>query len=166
MKPPNSQSAKGLTDTNPVSPAPDGVSVWMVPSVASHPLPSFLLQSHCSGSGDPGEYNLRSRTVLCGTCGQPAEKTSGGPNVGTSTMSTGSSSSSLTITRSYRSGGTNLGESLLPRSYILGSSTPRQQVSPGAPQWACLILGRKRRLCGGSPPTMSGHPLLPLLGRA
>ncbi|XP_070807356.1 lamin [Pituophis catenifer annectens] len=83
--------------------------------------------SHCSGSGDPGEYNLRSRTVLCGTCGQPAEKTSGGTNVGTSTMSTGSSSSSLTITRSYRSGGTNLGESLLPRSYILGSSTPRQQ---------------------------------------
>uniref|UniRef100_A0A098LZ52 Lamin A/C, isoform CRAc n=1 Tax=Hypsiglena sp. JMG-2014 TaxID=1550645 RepID=A0A098LZ52_9SAUR len=83
--------------------------------------------SHCSGSGDPGEYNLRSRTVLCGTCGQPAEKSSGGPNVGTSTMSTGSSSSSLTITRSYRSGGTNLGESLLPRSYILGSSTPRQQ---------------------------------------
>ncbi|XP_060538588.1 lamin [Pantherophis guttatus] len=83
--------------------------------------------SHCSGSGDPGEYNLRSRTVLCGTCGQPAEKASGGTNVGTSTMSTGSSSSSLTITRSYRSGGTNLGESLLPRSYILGSSTPRQQ---------------------------------------
>ncbi|XP_058016544.1 lamin [Ahaetulla prasina] len=83
--------------------------------------------SHCSGSGDPGEYNLRSRTVLCGTCGQPAEKSSGGTNVGTSTMSTGSSSSSLTITRSYRSGGTNLGESLLPRSYILGSSTPRQQ---------------------------------------
>ncbi|XP_026573426.1 lamin [Pseudonaja textilis] len=84
--------------------------------------------SHCSGSGDPGEYNLRSRTVLCGTCGQPAEKSSGATNVGTSTMSTGSSSSSLTITRSYRSGGTNLGESLLPRSYILGSSTPRQQV--------------------------------------
>ncbi|XP_032090328.1 prelamin-A/C-like isoform X2 [Thamnophis elegans] len=83
--------------------------------------------SHCSASGDPGEYNLRSRTVLCGTCGQPAEKSSGGTNVGTSTMSTGSSSSSLTITRSYRSGGTNLGESLLPRSYILGSSTPRQQ---------------------------------------
>uniref|UniRef100_A0A0B8RQM6 Prelamin-A/C n=1 Tax=Philothamnus irregularis TaxID=1899461 RepID=A0A0B8RQM6_9SAUR len=83
--------------------------------------------SHCSGSGDPGEYNLRSRTVLCGTCGQPAEKSSGGTNVGTSAMSTGSSSSSLTITRSYRSGGTNLGESLLPRSYILGSSTPRQQ---------------------------------------
>ncbi|XP_032090317.1 prelamin-A/C-like [Thamnophis elegans] len=89
-------------------------------------LPETVV-SHCSASRDPGEYNLRSRTVLCGTCGQPAEKSSGGTNVGTSTMSTGSSSSSLTITRSYRSGGTNLGESLLPRTYILGSSTPHQQ---------------------------------------
>ncbi|XP_032094301.1 prelamin-A/C-like, partial [Thamnophis elegans] len=99
---------------------PGGAKLCFFPS-------SSLLQSHCSASGDPGEYNLRSRTVLCGTCGQPAEKSSGGTNVGTSTMSTGSSSSSLTITRSYRSGGTNLGESLLPRTYILGSSTPRQQ---------------------------------------
>nr|XP_020670904.1 lamin [Pogona vitticeps] len=87
--------------------------------------------SHCSGSGDPGEYNLRSRTVLCGSCGQPADKTGGvggsTTNAGTSTLSSGSSSSSLTITRTYRSGGTSLGEGLLPRSYILGNSSPRQQ---------------------------------------
>ncbi|XP_077181381.1 lamin isoform X2 [Paroedura picta] len=83
--------------------------------------------SHCSGTGDPGEYNLRSRTVLCGTCGQPADK-GGATNAGTTAMSSGSSSSSVTITRGYRStGGTSLGESLLPRSYILGNSSPRQQ---------------------------------------
>ncbi|XP_042295162.1 lamin [Sceloporus undulatus] len=83
--------------------------------------------SHCSGSGDPGEYNLRSRTVLCGTCGQPADKSGGGTNAATSTMSSGSSSSSLTITRSYRTGGSSIGEGLLPRSYILGNASPRQQ---------------------------------------
>ncbi|XP_060109835.1 lamin [Heteronotia binoei] len=83
--------------------------------------------SHCSATGDPGEYNLRSRTVLCGTCGQPAEK-AGPTNAATGAMSSGSSSSSVTVTRAYRStGGTALGESLLPRSYILGNSTPRQQ---------------------------------------
>uniref|UniRef100_A0ACB8G947 Uncharacterized protein n=1 Tax=Sphaerodactylus townsendi TaxID=933632 RepID=A0ACB8G947_9SAUR len=83
--------------------------------------------SHCSSSGDPAEYNLRSRTVLCSTCGQPAEK-AGGTNAATSAVSSGSSSSSVTITRAYRStGGTGIGESLLPRSYILGNSTPRQQ---------------------------------------
>ncbi|XP_032992250.1 lamin isoform X4 [Lacerta agilis] len=83
--------------------------------------------SHCSGSGDPGEYNLRSRTVLCGTCGQPADKGASTTNAATGTMSSGSSSSSLTITRSYRTGGSGLGESLLPRTYILGNSSPRQQ---------------------------------------
>ncbi|KAG8146556.1 hypothetical protein E2320_013699, partial [Naja naja] len=119
--------------------------------------------SHCSGSGDPGEYNLRSRTVLCGTCGQPAEKSSGATNVGTSTMSTGSSSSSLTITRSYRSGGTNIGESLLPRSYILGSSNPRQQVSPSGHvgSWA-----RGGGFVVGALNCEWPSLLLPLLGRA
>ncbi|XP_053224237.1 lamin isoform X1 [Podarcis raffonei] len=83
--------------------------------------------SFCSGSGDPGEYNLRSRTVLCGTCGQPADKGASTTNAATSTLSSGSSSSSLTITRSYRTGGSSLGENLLPRTYILGNSSPRQQ---------------------------------------
>ncbi|KAJ7307560.1 hypothetical protein JRQ81_009586 [Phrynocephalus forsythii] len=87
--------------------------------------------SHSSGSGDPGEYNLRSRTVMCGACGQPAEKSGAGGGTSTNaaggTLSSGSSSSSLTITRTYRSGGTSLGESLLPRTYILGNSNPRQQ---------------------------------------
>ncbi|XP_030398182.1 lamin [Gopherus flavomarginatus] len=90
--------------------------------------------AHCSGTGDPGEYNLRSRTVVCGTCGQPAEKASGGPNVAAGSMSSESSASSLTITRSYRSlGGTgggsggSLGENLVTRSYILGNSNPRTQ---------------------------------------
>nr|XP_008170191.1 lamin [Chrysemys picta bellii] len=90
--------------------------------------------AHCSGTGDPGEYNLRSRTVVCGTCGQPAEKASGAQNAAAGSMSSESSASSLTITRSYRSlggagGGSSggLGENLMTRSYILGNSNPRTQ---------------------------------------
>ncbi|XP_065276101.1 lamin [Emys orbicularis] len=90
--------------------------------------------AHCGGTGDPGEYNLRSRTVVCGTCGQPAEKASGGQNAAAGSMSSESSASSLTITRSYRSlggagGGSSggLGENLVTRSYILGNSNPRTQ---------------------------------------
>ncbi|XP_063172860.1 prelamin-A/C-like [Candoia aspera] len=83
--------------------------------------------NHCSTTRDPGEYNLRSRTVLCGTCGQPINKSAEGTNAATTTMSSGTSSPSLTITHGHRAGGTSIGESLLSRSYILGSSNPRQQ---------------------------------------
>uniref|UniRef100_A0A8C6FW55 Lamin A/C n=1 Tax=Moschus moschiferus TaxID=68415 RepID=A0A8C6FW55_MOSMO len=86
-----------------------------------------------SSSGDPAEYNLRSRTVLCGTCGQPADKASAsgsGAQVGGS-ISSGSSASSVTVTRSYRSvggsGGGSFGDSLVTRSYLLGNSRPRTQ---------------------------------------
>ncbi|XP_040854693.1 lamin isoform X2 [Ochotona curzoniae] len=89
--------------------------------------------SHCSGSGDPAEYNLRSRTVLCGTCGQPADKASAsgsGAQVAGS-ISSGSSASSVTVTRSYRSvggsGGGSFGDNLVTRSYLLGNSRPRTQ---------------------------------------
>nr|XP_045360051.1 prelamin-A/C [Camelus bactrianus] len=89
--------------------------------------------SHGSSSGDPAEYNLRSRTVLCGTCGQPADKASAsgsGAQVGGS-ISSGSSASSVTVTRSYRSvggsGGGSFGDSLVTRSYLLGNSSPRTQ---------------------------------------
>ncbi|NXO65381.1 LMNA protein, partial [Phainopepla nitens] len=91
----------------------------------------------CSGSGDPGEYNLRSRTVVCGTCGQPADK-SGPQNAGINTMSSGSSTSSVTVTRSYRSmgdSGIGLGDSLVSRNYLLGSSSPRRQVSAVRGAW-------------------------------
>ncbi|XP_067425498.1 lamin [Emydura macquarii macquarii] len=90
--------------------------------------------AHCSGSGDPGEYNLRSRTVVCGTCGQPAEKAGGAQNAAAGSMSSESSASSLTITRGYRSlggtggGSSGLGENLVTRSYILGNSNPRSQA--------------------------------------
>ncbi|KAB0390293.1 hypothetical protein E2I00_002808, partial [Balaenoptera physalus] len=89
--------------------------------------------SHGSSSGDPAEYNLRSRTVLCGTCGQPADKasaSSSGAQVGGS-ISSGSSASSVTVTRSYRSvggsGGGSFGDSLVTRSYLLGNSRLRTQ---------------------------------------
>ncbi|NXT78960.1 LMNA protein, partial [Zapornia atra] len=86
----------------------------------------------CSGSGDPGEYNLRSRTVVCGTCGQPADK-SGSQNTGINTVSSGSSSSTVTVTRSYRSigdsSGIGLGDnSLMTRTFLLGNSSPRRQA--------------------------------------
>lgn len=101
----------------------------------SPPEPCLPSQgSHCSSSGDPAEYNLRSRTVLCGTCGQPADKAASGSGaqVGGS-ISSGSSASSVTVTRSYRSvggsGGGSFGDSLVTRSYLLGNSSPRTQVS-------------------------------------
>ncbi|XP_013363786.1 PREDICTED: lamin isoform X2 [Chinchilla lanigera] len=89
--------------------------------------------SHCSSSGDPAEYNLRSRTVLCGTCGQPADKASASSSAAQlgGSISSGSSASSVTVTRSYRSvggsGGGSFGDNLVTRSYLLGNSRPRTQ---------------------------------------
>ncbi|XP_038624791.1 LOW QUALITY PROTEIN: lamin [Tachyglossus aculeatus] len=89
--------------------------------------------AHCSG--DPAEYNLRSRTVLCGTCGQPADKAAGagaGAQAAGGSVSSGSSASSVTITRSFRSvggsGGGGFGDSLVTRSYVLGNGAPRTQT--------------------------------------
>ncbi|XP_020790006.1 lamin-A-like isoform X3 [Boleophthalmus pectinirostris] len=57
-----------------------------------------------------GEYNLRSRTVVCGSCGLPSEKS------GSCSVSSAS--------RSFRSGG--ISEGLLPQSYVVSTSTPRK----------------------------------------
>ncbi|XP_060948942.1 lamin-A-like [Limanda limanda] len=65
-----------------------------------------------STCGD-GEYNLRSRTVLCGSCGLPSDKSS--------------SCSVSSPARSFRSGG--ISEGLLPHSYVFSSSTPRKTGS-------------------------------------
>ncbi|XP_020497908.1 lamin isoform X1 [Labrus bergylta] len=62
-----------------------------------------------STCGD-SEYNLRSRTVVCGSCGLPSDK-SGNCSV-------------TSASRSYRSGG--LSEGLLPQSYVFSASTPRK----------------------------------------
>ncbi|XP_075048675.1 lamin [Mixophyes fleayi] len=84
-----------------------------------------------NSTGDPSEYNLRSRNITCTACGQPAEKGLGGtPAVGASSSS---SSSFTTVTRTFRSAGgaggaSSLGESLTPRSYILGNQRPK--ISP------------------------------------
>ncbi|XP_063802896.1 lamin isoform X2 [Pseudophryne corroboree] len=89
-----------------------------------------------NSTGDPSEYNLRSRNITCTTCGQPADKGLGGtPAAGASSSS---SSSYTTVTRTFRSAGgaggaggaSSLGESLTPRSYILGNNNQRAQVSP------------------------------------
>ncbi|XP_038123180.1 lamin-A-like isoform X1 [Cyprinodon tularosa] len=60
-----------------------------------------------------GEYNLRSRTVVCGSCGLPSDKSS---NCSVSSAS-----------RSFRSGG--LSEGLVPHSYVFNTSTPRKTGS-------------------------------------
>jgi lamin A/C len=47
-------------------------------------------------------------------------------------ISSGSSASSVTVTRSYRSvggSGGSFGDNMVTRSYILGNSSPRTQVS-------------------------------------
>ncbi|KAM8884072.1 lamin-A-like isoform 2-T2 [Synchiropus picturatus] len=73
-----------------------------------------------STCGD-GEYNLRSRTVTCGSCGLPSEKS------GHCSVSSAS--------RSFRSGG--LSEGLLPHSYVFSTSTPRKS---GTRMESCPIM--------------------------
>ncbi|XP_051574149.1 lamin-A-like [Myxocyprinus asiaticus] len=69
-----------------------------------------------STCGD-SEYNLRSRTVVCGSCGQPSDR-----NSGCVTASSGVSSAS----RSFSSGG-GLPESFVsPSHFIMGNDKPRQ----------------------------------------
>ncbi|XP_029976735.1 lamin-A-like isoform X1 [Salarias fasciatus] len=65
-----------------------------------------------STCGD-SEYNLRSRTVVCGSCGLPSDKSN--------------NCSVTSASRSFRSGG--LSEGLLPHSYVFSSSTPRKTGS-------------------------------------
>uniref|UniRef100_A0A671YZV7 Lamin A/C n=1 Tax=Sparus aurata TaxID=8175 RepID=A0A671YZV7_SPAAU len=66
----------------------------------------MVAHSTCGDS----EYNLRSRTVVCGSCGLPSDKSS--------------SCSVSSASRSFRSGG--LSEGLLPHSYVFSTSTPRK----------------------------------------
>uniref|UniRef100_A0A8C2ZZ74 Lamin A/C n=1 Tax=Cyclopterus lumpus TaxID=8103 RepID=A0A8C2ZZ74_CYCLU len=63
-----------------------------------------------STCGD-SEYNLRSRTVVCGSCGLPSDKS-------------GSHCTVSSASRSFRSGG--ISEGLLPHSYVFSASTPRK----------------------------------------
>uniref|UniRef100_A0A3Q3LFL0 Lamin-A-like n=1 Tax=Mastacembelus armatus TaxID=205130 RepID=A0A3Q3LFL0_9TELE len=67
------------------------------------------------------EYNLRSRTVVCGSCGLPSDKSS--------------NCSVTSASRSFRSGG--LSEGLLPHSYVFSTSTPRKT---GARMENCPIM--------------------------
>ncbi|XP_041108129.1 lamin [Polyodon spathula] len=76
-----------------------------------------------SGEQCDAEYNLRSRTVLCGSCGQPSDKSS---SAGGSAVS---GSSGVTVTRTFRSGGGGgLAEGLVSRAFVLGSNQPRGQA--------------------------------------
>ncbi|KAK2854915.1 hypothetical protein Q7C36_006784 [Tachysurus vachellii] len=74
-----------------------------------------------STCGD-GEYNLRSRTVICGSCGQPSDRNAG------SCVSASSGVSSAS--RSFTSGGGGgLPEGLVSHShshFIMGNDQPRQ----------------------------------------
>ncbi|XP_029920395.1 lamin-A-like [Myripristis murdjan] len=77
----------------------------------------MVAHSTCGDS----EYNLRSRTVVCGSCGLPSDKSS---NCSVSSAS-----------RSFRSGG--ISEGLLPHSYVISTSTPRKS---GARMESCPIM--------------------------
>ncbi|KAG7500765.1 lamin-A-like isoform X2 [Solea senegalensis] len=78
----------------------------------------MVAHSTCGDS----EYNLRSRTVVCGSCGLPSDKSN---NCSVSSAS-----------RSFRSGG--ISEGLLPpHSYMFGTSTPRRT---GARMEGCPIM--------------------------
>ncbi|XP_047461076.1 lamin-A-like isoform X2 [Mugil cephalus] len=66
----------------------------------------MVAHSTCGDS----EYNLRSRTVVCGSCGLPSDKSS--------------NCSVSSVSRSFRSGG--ISEGLLPHSYVISTSTPRK----------------------------------------
>lgn len=68
--------------------------------------PQQVAHSTCADS----EYNLRSRTVVCGSCGLPSDKSS--------------NCSVTSASRSFRSGG--ISEGLLPHSYVFSASTPRK----------------------------------------
>ncbi|XP_035273645.1 lamin-A-like [Anguilla anguilla] len=63
-------------------------------------------------TGGDSEYNLRSRTVICGSCGQTSEKASSG-------VSSASRSS-------FRSSGGGLPEGMVPHSFLMGDNMPRQ----------------------------------------
>lgn len=69
----------------------------------------MVAHSTCGDS----EYNLRSRTVVCGSCGLPSDKST--------------NCSVTSASRSFRSGG--ISEGLLPQSYVFSSSTPRKTGS-------------------------------------
>ncbi|KAL2084388.1 hypothetical protein ACEWY4_019906 [Coilia grayii] len=67
-------------------------------------------------TGVDSEYNLRSRTVVCGSCGQPSERGSG-------------SCVSASSSRSFSSGG-GLPEGLVTQSFVLGNNQPRVHGGP------------------------------------
>uniref|UniRef100_A0A8B9JS85 Lamin A/C n=1 Tax=Astyanax mexicanus TaxID=7994 RepID=A0A8B9JS85_ASTMX len=67
------------------------------------------------------EYNLRSRTVVCGSCGQMSDRNAGSGVTASSAVSS--------ATRSFSSGGGGLPEGLVSHShshFIMGSGQPRQ----------------------------------------
>uniref|UniRef100_A0A674ENL8 Lamin A n=1 Tax=Salmo trutta TaxID=8032 RepID=A0A674ENL8_SALTR len=81
--------------------------LMLEPSVLCLPL-----QGNHSACGVDSEYNLRSRTVVCGSCGQPSDK---------SCATSGVSSGSCSI-----SSGGGLPEGLMSPLFIMGSNSPRQ----------------------------------------
>lgn len=99
-------------------------------------------QMHHSGSADDsGEYKLRSRTIVCGSCGQPAEK--GGVTAqGLGGLAgSESSSSTVTTTRTVRtSGGIGGFGETLTRSYVVGNTTPRGQGVQRLDAQNCAIM--------------------------
>ncbi|XP_051901652.1 prelamin-A/C-like [Pristis pectinata] len=93
--------------------------------------------AHSTSGSAEAEYNLRSRAVVCGSCGQPAsssEETSRSEQQ--TTIITGPTSRQ-TVTKSYRAvsgggggGGGGAAESIVTRSYVMGQPSIGGQVLP------------------------------------
>jgi len=73
-----------------------------------HARSQQVAHSTCGDS----EYNLRSRTVVCSSCGLPSDKPGSHCSVTSASRS------------SFRSGG--ISEGLLPQSYVFSASSPRK----------------------------------------
>uniref|UniRef100_A0AAR2KTG4 Lamin A n=1 Tax=Pygocentrus nattereri TaxID=42514 RepID=A0AAR2KTG4_PYGNA len=84
--------------------------------------PQLILEHAAHSTCGDSEYNLRSRTVICGSCGQPSDRNAG------SCVSASSGVSSAS--RSFSSGGGGLPEGLVSHShFIMGSDKPRQVLN-------------------------------------
>ncbi|XP_048450798.1 uncharacterized protein LOC125482712, partial [Rhincodon typus] len=94
-----------------------------------------------AASSSESEYQLRSRTVVCGSCGQPADKSIQEEVHSMCEMEKGSvlsggSSLQVSGSRTLRTGGGGGGHSVLTRSYLIDNSSSGSQVtSPRSVTW-------------------------------
>uniref|UniRef100_A0AAY5EP36 Lamin A n=1 Tax=Electrophorus electricus TaxID=8005 RepID=A0AAY5EP36_ELEEL len=113
----NSWGSGDLFQTTLISASGEEMAMRKVTRTLFHDDDDDEMAAH-STCGD-GEYNLRSRTVLCNSCGQPSERGPGG--------SAAASSGVCSTSRSFSSGGGGLPEGFVSHStFLLAGDQPRQ----------------------------------------